>query len=512
MTLAGGTGRAAREYHESTKHSSRSVRRVGHSMDWSNRPHPFRVYEGLDGVPLPQALSLGVSAREALAGITVSDEVGDIDLIALARLLRYGAGVLRRKAFGPGEVLHFRTYASAGALYPVEVYVACAGFPGLEAGMYHFDPQGFRLVRLRDGDYRAQLARASAAHEAVARASTVLVLTGIPWRTAWKYGERGYRHLFWDAGMILANLLALAASAGLGAEVVTGFADAEIEALLGLDGTTEFPLCLLPVGGSRKPVFPSDEPPVQVSFEVLPLSRRPQHFPAIQGANEAGRLLDPHDVSHWRERSRRWAPDTRGGEEGVIRSAESDPPGDPLEEVIRRRGSARVFTPGSISGAVLGDILDVATGPIPTDGPAPGLIEVYLIANAVDGLEGGTYAFARGGFVSLRRGDFRREAAYLCLEQRLAGDAAATIFLMADLDAVLRGLGDRGYSTAQLEAGIVGGRIYLGAYAHRFGASGLTFYDDDVTKFFSPHAAGKDCMLVMVVGKSPRLAREAPTR
>jgi hypothetical protein len=71
----------------------------------------------------------------------------------------------------------------------------------------------------------------------------------------------------------------------------------------------------------------------------------------------------------------------------------------------------------------------------------------------------------------------------------------------------LGALGRRGYRAAQLEAGIVAGRIYLCAYADHFGATGLTFYDDEVTRFFSPDAEGKNCMLVVAVGDSPRLSR-----
>ena len=78
---------------------------------------------------------------------------------------------------------------------------------------------------------------------------------------------------------------------------------------------------------------------------------------------------------------------------------------------------------------------------------------------------------------------------------------------MADLHRTLGALGARGSRAAQLEAGIVAGRMYLGAYAHRFGATGLTFYDDEVIRFFHPDAEGKSCMLVVAVGESPRLRR-----
>jgi SagB-type dehydrogenase family enzyme len=500
-------GQVARRYHESTKHSYRSVRTRGHLLDWDNKPDPFKRYEDVERIELPpDPPPLGTTALEAVGAVTATGE-GEPDLDALARLLSLGAGVLRRRTYADGEVFFFRTYASAGALYPVEVYVVCGGLEDLAAGVYHFDPLGRTLTRLRDGDHRSHLVRAAGAEPAVSAAPVVLVLTGIPWRTAWKYTERGYRHLFWDAGMIVANLLALAPSAGFPARVIGGFADAEVEALLGLD-TREFPLCLVTVGAGEE-VQPAGGPPSPVSFRVPPLSRNEVKFPDIDRVNDAGRLADPEAVREWRSVPAPSRASEETAPEGLIRPEPAEPSPDPVETVIRRRGSARTFSRGSIPAGILADVLARATVGIPTDYEPDGseLTDVYLIANAVEGLPPGAYRFVDRAFRILREGSFRRDAGYLCLEQRLAADAAATHFLMADLDRVLEAFGDRGYRAAQLEAGIVAGRIYLGAYAYRFGATGLTFYDDDVTAFFSPDAAGKECMLVTAVGESPRLMR-----
>ncbi|HSY63590.1 MAG TPA: hypothetical protein VK829_03275, partial [Terriglobales bacterium] len=69
---------------------------------------------------------------------------------------------------------------------------------------------------------------------------------------------------------------------------------------------------------------------------------------------------------------------------------------------------------------------------------------------------------------------------------------------------VLQRFGNRGYRAVQLEAGILGGKLYLGAYAQRLGATGLTFYDDDVIRFFSPHAEGKSAVFLVAVGNSAK--------
>ena len=134
------------------------------------------------------------------------------------------------------------------------------------------------------------------------------------------------------------------------------------------------------------------------------------------------------------------------------------------------------------------------------------LNHLYLIVNAVEGLEPGAYLFRRdrGLLESLKPGNFRVQAGYLGLEQSLPADAAVDIFFLADLRPILQRFGNRGYRAVQLEAGVLGGKIYLGAYAQHLGATGLTFYDDEVIGFFSPHAEGKSAIFLVAVGNSAK--------
>ena len=131
-----------------------------------------------------------------------------------------------------------------------------------------------------------------------------------------------------------------------------------------------------------------------------------------------------------------------------------------------------------------------------------------MCSSDLDGVDRGAHVFRDGDLYLLRAGDLRREAGYLCLEQALGATSAATVFLLADLEGILDRLGDRGYRVANLEAGMAGGRLYLFAYGFGFGATGLTFYDDEVIRAFSPEADGRACMLVVAVGESPRLRRD----
>ena len=123
---------------------------------------------------------------------------------------------------------------------PVEAYVANAD------GLYSFDALSRALVRIGD-DVRARLG---------VDAREVVVLTGIHERTGWKYMERGYRHVWWDAGTMLANLLALAAADALDPRLYTAFVDAEVNDALGIDGEHEYALALLALGGGSVVTFP----------------------------------------------------------------------------------------------------------------------------------------------------------------------------------------------------------------------------------------------------------------
>ena len=129
-----------------------------------------------------------------------------------------------------------------------------------------------------------------------------------------------------------------------------------------------------------------------------------------------------------------------------------------------------------------------------------------MIAHAVEGLPPGAYYLRRAerALELLEEGEFRAIAGRLGLFQELPAAAAANVYCLADLEPVLARFGNRGYRAAQLEGGIVGGRLYLAAYALRFGATGLTFLDDEVTEFFSPHAEGKSVMFLTALGRPIR--------
>jgi SagB-type dehydrogenase family enzyme len=494
-------------YHNQTKHSYRSVRSDPHYLDWSNQPIPFKIYSGLEPIPLPRQWD--ESEMPALLALSESVPLADGESIPglrdLARLLYFSAGITKRKNYPGGEIL-FRAASCTGALYEVELYVVCGDLPDLLAGVYHFSPKDFALRRLRQDDYRRVLAQASSEESTVVQAPVVIISTGIYWRNAWKYRARTYRHFGWDNGTILANLFAMSSALKFPARLVLGFMDDQVNRLLDLDVEREVTLSLVAVGHSKQKIpesYPSLEP---LRLKTVPLSHKEIDYPEMRAMHATTYLASAEEVAQWRGGTPVSAfPPAKGALYKLDPLVEDGVPRDPLEQVVLRRGSSRQFERKPISFQEFSTMLYYSAQGISADFLEPSgvlLNDEYLIVHAVEGLPSGAYVLHREGWKLelLKEGNFRNKAGYLGLEQELPADASADVFFLADLKPILERFGNRGYRAVQLEAGILGGKLYLSAYAQRLGATGLTFYDDDVVDFFSPHAKGKSAIFLMALG------------
>ncbi len=472
---------AARSFHDTTKLSYISL---------ATKPPLYKSYPGLPTVALPAEMpSPEAPTLPAVAGV-ISPSQGPLDLSALAQVLHYSAGLIRRSTLRTAGEVHYRAAASAGALYPIELYVVCGGLPGLAAGVYHHSPETSSLSLLRSGDHRGNLSDATADNAAVADAPATIVCTSVFWRSAWKYRERGYRYCYWDNGTILANMTATANALGQPAEVIAGFVDAKVDALLGLESSSEASFCLVPVGaGDAAPKAVGSPGPVDSG--VLGVERRTE-YPETTALHTGSVLTGAAGVAEWRNSGLR----DEGG-----RDSFAWPDSQALGSTIAHRGSTRRFAREAMPAGRLEALLAASTAPVRSD-YGGGLIDTYLIINAAEGISPGTYFYSaqEGQLQLLAEGEYREEAGHLCFEQALGADSSAVAYFMADLEAILSRFGNRGYRLAQLEAGIIGGRMYLSTHAMGLGATGMTFYDDAVTAFFSPHAAGKSLMFLVGLG------------
>jgi SagB-type dehydrogenase family enzyme len=497
------------KYHDCTKHSYWSIRNNPHFLDWANRPQPFKIYPKIEPLPLPRDVpQTGVAALSAISEPVPSSRADSVpDFQDLARILYFSAGITKQRAH-PGGEIYFRAAACTGALYEIELYVVTDDLAGLDAGVYHFNPADVALRLLRKGDFRKNLAQATAMEPAVAHAPATIICTGTYWRNAWKYQARTYRHFGWDNGTLVANMLAVSAASGLPAEIVLGFVDGEVNRLLDLDTRREVSLCLVPIGRKSESSLPAQREAPALGLETIPLSEREVEYPAMLEMHDASSLESEEEVAQWRGKPQAFPSSAPAGDAFRLRPLpEEEQPKDTIEQVILRRGSTRAFdNTASITLAQLSTIFDCATRSFPADflePPGAHLNDLYLIVHAVQGLKPGAYFFRRGEntLELLKAGEFRAAAHHLGLEQELPADACVDIFFLADLKRILERYGNRGYRAVQLEAGAIGGRMYLAAYAQRLGATGLTFFDDDVINFFSPHAKGKSAIFLLAIGK-----------
>jgi SagB-type dehydrogenase family enzyme len=508
---------AARQYHSGTKHSYLSLRMHPHTLDWENKPLLFKIYPTLEVTRLPRDFrETGLAALSAIAAPSSSSHKEAIpDLDILAQLLFFSAGVIRSKKHSQGETF-FRAAACTGALYEIELYIVCTDLPGkdtpggspaLPAGVYHFGAAEFGLRRLRAGDFRQVIVDSTGGDSSIAHAPVIIICTGTYWRNAWKYHSRTYRHFGWDNGTILANLLAMSSAVNLPARVVNAFMDSPVNALLSLDTKREVAFSLVPIGHTKKkpPKAPEISP---LDLPLVPYSTSEVDYPAMRKMHDASSLESAAEVTALRGKTPSHDFSKPKGSTTPLKPLD-DPsiPTDTIEQVISRRGSTRQFSRDPISFAQLSTMLDRATRGIPADFLDPygsHLNDLYLIVNNVEGLAPGSYVYhwKEKLLELLKPGEFRDKAGYLGLEQQLPADAAVDVFFLADLKKILERYGNRGYRAAQLEAGIVGGKLYLAAYAQRLGATGLTFYDDDVVNFFSPHARGKSAIFLVALGRS----------
>ena len=413
------------------------------------RPSPFKDYGDAERLPL----------EASLAG----------------PLLQDAAGIVRsqpRRDYGGGTI-HWRAYSSAGALYPIEAYVAAAD------GLFAFDVMTPALVALRRDDAKQVIADAAAEPE-LADAGAVVVVAGIHGRTGWKYLERGYRHVWWDAGTMLANLLALAAADGLEPRLCVGFVDGEVNEILGADGTDEYALALLALG--KAGTVPARGLSQKASLGRTgnwdnPRSGTIPQYPLAEAAHEASSFTDADGVRAWRT---------------PVAASEPELDRNALVDTIRRRRSVRRYAQAPLPSDDLRKLLAWSEAPIPAD--APSVVRQVVTVAAVEGLEPGLYDAKLRPLAAREEQELRTAVGFAAMEQEHPRDAAVNVFQVGDVDAIVARLGPRGYRWAQLEAGIRAGRLQIGAFMYGWGAAASTFFDDEVSRLLDTH----DSPLLMV--------------
>jgi SagB-type dehydrogenase family enzyme len=181
------------------------------------------------GMPLNDALSKRRSRRNLAPG--------PLSLPQISQILWAAQGITAKG--------RFRTAPSAGALYPIEIYVVAENVQGMDSGLYHYSPQNHSLSLLEKGSWSGKVAKAALGQGALTKASAIVLVTAEIERTSGKYGDRADRYIAEETGAIAQNIYLQVESLGLSTVLIGAFYDERIQATLGIQ---EVPYAIMPIG------------------------------------------------------------------------------------------------------------------------------------------------------------------------------------------------------------------------------------------------------------------------
>jgi SagB-type dehydrogenase family enzyme len=446
----------AADYHLQTVYERLSMGEG--DLDWGAKPEPYKTYPDADLKGLPRELSLPkVESAQALLGQAV--RTGQpLDMVGLANLLFMANGFTSQVDYGR-EVFLYRSAPSAGALYPVEIYLSAVGIEGLEDGLYHYSIMDFALTRLRSGPPPEGCP------------GPALILTGLYFRSAWKYRNRAYRYCLLDSGHVAENLMLVAPTLGFKVEFLADFDDRSINDYLGLTEGLEAALAIVTLDGAAGAPAGTGEMNGRVR-SANPVSKGEPVFELI----EAVARLTSVPLNHQPNLL-----DSRAGEDSPLPKVFWEGFQCPsLVQVLRQRRSRRNFKPETLPLREVARLLDMS---MTTD--VGRVINVGLVSNEVEDLADGFHWICpetralrrhRPGFI----GPPLSQAA---LNQDWVGRANVILVVTSPMKKLESDLGPRSLRLAYLAAGRLGQKVYLGAEAMGWGCCGVgAFFDADVAR------------------------------
>jgi SagB-type dehydrogenase family enzyme len=227
---------------------------LGTVANWGRQPALYKEYAWAEQIPLPSPDPFDAAQDRDVRGLYTEDAIQRRRSVRdysgqpmtqeeLSRLLYYTGGI-NAERWGH----RLRAVPSAGALYPIEVYLAVHRVESLKPGLYHYAVRNHTLELLRADDLQGEIVRHGLMQEFLGQANLVLVFTAIFQRLRWKYQERTYRYALLEAGHLGQNVYLAATSMGMGACAVGAFLDDGLNAMLEVDGQHEAAIYMLSVG------------------------------------------------------------------------------------------------------------------------------------------------------------------------------------------------------------------------------------------------------------------------
>ncbi len=501
------------EYHRRTRYNRFAMK--GHALDWPNQPALHKHYPSAPATPLEKPRErFGKTLEELVCEKGNGNRRQSLGMAELSDVLAAGYGHTAEKK-GPGWRFRYRSAASAGALYPAEIYLAAGGAAGLAAGLYHYDGTSASLRQLRKKDPGTLLMDALFSDES-GRPCCTFVITGIFFRSAWKYRERAYRYVLLDAGHVAENLVLALKAVGCAISVHYDFEDRTVAKLLGLDTDREVPLIAINVFGDARETTgdiadPADwlhVPPElfgscavsakEVFYDEIGSAYRSGIGPAAgdagcpgQGASAGRAVLE-------------WVRPTDTGR----REAAPD-----FAEVIRARRSRRNFSGRAWAEDSFWSVLNLtaaAAGRDRVDGyPCGAALSTGFLAGEQVPLPPGLYRLnpPERQYGRVTREMLNGMMADICLGQQWLANAPLQFVFTANLEALDDCCGARGYRYAMINAGRIGQLIYLAAADAGVGCCGIgAFFDPEATELLNLE---KGWAMLYLVAAGPVKGRSA---
>ncbi len=209
------------------------------------KPSQYKTYKGVKKIRLPDPKYKGMKLEDTIKKRRSKREYSSkaLRIEQLSQLLYTAQGITGRM-YGT----YLRSAPSAGALYPFEIYPVVNNVKDLSRGIYHYLVLEHSLELIKSGDFRNQIISAGLKQEMLGESGVTFILSAIFDRVCHKYGERGFRYAYIEAGHISQNIALQAVSIGLGSVTVGAFLDENVNKLIGVDGDNEAVIYLHAVG------------------------------------------------------------------------------------------------------------------------------------------------------------------------------------------------------------------------------------------------------------------------
>jgi SagB-type dehydrogenase family enzyme len=428
-------------------------------------------------------------------------ETSSISKHDLSNLLYHTYGVNKILKL-PGRSFDLRAAASAGALYPVNIYVAVNRVEGLDRGIYYYHMKQKTFVQIKQGAMDSQLEAAAGSPYFYSPAAATIIMTSTFGRSGFKYKDRCYRYANMDTGHAIYNLVTSASSMGYASPVVARFDDQKINSLLGLDTKEECALVLIPFGKAAPgPAIEKPEPRFVLDSAKVTNQTQATFLELVHGKSSFTR------TKAWTTLSRKGKPKNNE----ILEAGDIQLPepvlGKRLLQSIRDRRSIRKYSAAAIELEELSALCVAAMGAGEDGDPFLSVVaplNLYMVINNVNGVLPGIYKFnpINRSIRPLKKGAFHSQCFEACYKQEFCEKADVLFITTATWKDILYPDGDRGYRYACINSGMCGEGIYLQATALDIGVCGVgAFLDFEVAGLIDINTKNEVVLYLIAIGK-----------